>query len=117
MEKVKLYRLKLSARERKQLETSLLKTSKVYKWLREEGISKNMIVKKLGIRFVNIYQTFRYPAEYITIGRLLAIADLLPDRTVFEIMEGLIPDVDRKWYELNSFETDILKERFKVKKG
>ena len=107
--KVRLYKKKLTLEDHKNLERSLLKMSKVYRWLRkDEGLSKNNIRKSLDIRMDKIYETFRYSYDELSVAQVVTIVNLLPDKTFFEVMIAIYPDFKKPWYELEDYEEEEL---------
>jgi len=107
--KVKFYNKKLTAEDHKNMERSLLKMSKVYRWLRkDEGLSKNKIRKALDIRIDRIYLTFRYSYDELSIAQVVTIVELLPDKTFFEVMIAIYPEFNKAWYELEDYEEEEL---------
>lgn len=112
MDKVKTYKIKLTKTDHIKMEKTLRKSSKVYNWLREK-YSKNKIRVELNLRWSSIYQTFLDPRYNITLDRLASIKELLPEKSLPEILDGLVPDHSREWWELEDYEENILLSKLK----
>jgi hypothetical protein len=107
--KVRLYKKKLTKEDHKEMERSLLKISKAYKWLRQDAeLSKNKIRKALNIRIDMIYQTFRYAPDELSFHQIATISKMLPDKTFFEVVISIYPEYNKLWFEIADYEEEEL---------
>ena len=114
MNEPKHYKVKLTDKDRREIEQTLLDCSEVYRWLRKDAkVSKNAIRLGLKIKWCNIYQTFRNPGKYLTLNMLLTINDLLPERTLKEILMAIAPDYNKEWWEMSDWEQNELETKLK----
>ena len=121
--KIKVYKMRLTKGDHAKMEKNLKEASKVYRWLRAEvaskergtepRYSKNEVRKRLSVQWSNIYQTFLEPGEYITIDRLVVLNEMLPEKSLAEILTALAPDYSKEWWELGETEGDLLMAKFK----
>lgn len=101
-------RVKFTPLEIARIDKNLMQSSLVFKWLTDAGYSKKKIVKNMKISHCNRYVMFQQPDRYITLERLLALCEMLPDKTITEILTGLIPEHKKLWYELDADEGNEL---------
>ncbi len=110
----KAYKIRFTKGDHVKMEKSLKETSKVYKWLRDnDRYSKNEVRKKLRVQWSNIYQTFLEPVENINLERLITLNEMLPEKSLPEILTALVPDYSKEWWELGDHEEHILMNKFK----
>ena len=111
---MKHYAAKHTDKDRKEIEQTLLDCSEVYRWLRKDHqISKNALRKALKVRWCNIYQTFREPTKYMTLGMIISINDLLPDKNIRQIMSAITPEYNKEWWEISDWEEKELEEKLR----
>ncbi len=111
---VKAYKAKLTRADHKKMEKTLVDTCKVYKWLRKK-YSKNEVRIHMKTKWCNIYQTFMEPEKNITLERLRILNDILPEKSLKEILAGLVPEYSVEWFMLgeDQEDMDILMNKFK----
>lgn len=111
--RVLAYKTKYTQEDLDQMEATIIRCSQAYRWLRQDaGLSKNKIRKNMDIRFDRIFEVFRYPFENMKLHHAYDIADMLPDKTLYEVMVAIFPKNDKQWYEIDPFESVELKNYF-----
>tara|TARA_R110000803_G_scaffold16197_2_gene44436 strand:- start:5005 stop:5355 length:351 start_codon:yes stop_codon:yes gene_type:complete len=115
MDRVPIYKIKLTEKDKKDMEKTLLDTSKVYRWLVEAGIGKNELRVALKVRYNRHYELFRYPMEFMTLEKLAVITELLPDKSMRDVLIGIAPEYTKSWYEIKDWEMQELDKKLKEK--
>lgn len=112
--RTKSWRTKFTKEEHADREAVLLRRSDLYRWLREdEGLSKTAIRTNMGIRADKIYETFYYPYHEMRVRHIFNLSDMLPRKTLFDIMKGMNSGFKKQWYDIDVEEGEKLEEYFK----
>lgn len=107
------WRTNFTKEEKEDRERKLLAKSEVYKWLRiDEGLSKSKITTELAISYHKIYEVFYYPYQEMRLRHIYILSNMLPRKTLFEIMKGLNPKFNKQWYDIDVDEEEQLTNYF-----
>jgi hypothetical protein len=106
-----MYKVKLTDKDRKDMHDTLMESSNVYNKLMTSGISKRKLLKELKIGFSRIYELFRYPQEYMTIGQVISISKML-DVEVKDVLLDIAPEYNKSWHQIKHWEQHELEKKF-----
>jgi hypothetical protein len=113
-ERTSTWRTKFTKEQHEERERVLLKRSDIYRWLREEEeLSKRAICRNMGLRMSKLYETFYYPYHEMRVRHIFNLSDMLPRKTLFDIMKGINSEFKKQWYEMDTEEEDKLESYFK----
>ncbi len=99
------YRTKFTAEEREERRAALMEKSQVYRWLKEDyKVSSQTLMEELKIPFHKIHEVFFYPHDELRLRQLYAVAKMLPDKSIYEILKGLDVEFDKPWFEMDEGE-------------
>jgi hypothetical protein len=112
--KQKTYKSKFSAKDLAEREEKMLRDSPLFRELRERGFSNRQLTKVLGCRLQYVYDIFIHPVDNMNFKRLKAIADVMPDLSIKDILGLLMPKYERCWYELEDDEVELLYKKLGI---
>ena len=107
------HRTKFTPEDHLRREQELLRKSDVYRWLREDAeLSKGAIKRGMKIRFDKIYESFYYPEEEMRLRHIFFFSQMLPRKTLFQIMKSLNSKFNKQWFEIDEDEEQELTDYF-----
>ncbi len=110
----KPYKAKFSAKDLRDREERMLRDSPLFKEMRDRGFSNRQLQKILKCRLQYIYEIFIHPLDNMTFRRLKYVAEAMPDLTIKEILDLLVPKCERAWWELEEDEVKLLYKKLGI---
>lgn len=99
-----------------EIQALLYRESELYKYIMDNKLVANWVdlATKIGADTRKLYSIFINPMQNVTLKRMLRLKNLTPDLTMYEMMNMLLPR-ERGWFELETWEHEALKKKYRDK--